>query len=254
MVEITEIKHCFTEKEYPLKFHELDYNLVLKPAALLNMLQDIAATNADLNGFGYSFANKKNYGWFLIKYHIEFDKYPENTKSILIVTEPKGATKLFAVRDFELYSSDKTQRLGKVTSNWFLIDLSTHKILPPTETIPTMNKFIKNENTMNFKRIIVPEEFTVEEDFKVRFEDIDTNKHANNSNYIIWALEPLPSDFREKNRIKILDILYKKEIQYGQILTSKLSIDYENNISKHLLINKATKEELCALEIEWNKI
>ena len=38
------------------------------------------------------------------------------------------------------------------------------------------------------------EEFKYEESFKVRYTDIDSNNHVNNTKYIDWAIETLPED------------------------------------------------------------
>ena len=65
------------EEEIKVKYSEMDFKLGLKPSALLNFLQDLASENAENLGFGYSYITPKNLAWFLLKYRMEFDKYPE---------------------------------------------------------------------------------------------------------------------------------------------------------------------------------
>lgn len=65
-----------TEKLINITYSEMDYNLVLKPSVLFNYLQDLASENAENLGFGYSATYPKNLGWFLLKYRMEFENYP----------------------------------------------------------------------------------------------------------------------------------------------------------------------------------
>src|SRR5574344_1675339 len=239
-------KKC--EYTYPLRYYEMDSRMVLKPSALLNFLQDVATLNAELNNFGYSFTSKRNYGWFLIKYHMEFLDYPENLDNILIMTEPRGASKLYAARDFELWTTDKSKLLGKVISNWFLLDMGSKNILSPLKIFETMAPVEKREDDLTFEKIHLPESFDCEHEFEIRFDDIDVNQHVNNSNYIVWAFETLPQEHRLVNKLKTLDILYKKEVKFGYNIISKVHIDKETNTTYHVLVNKETQEDLCLLQ------
>ena len=51
---------------------------------------------------------------------------------------------------------------------------------------------------------------------------------------------------RTKYKIKTLDMLYKKEIQYGNIVLSEVQID--ENIARISVKNKSTDEELCLVK------
>ena len=94
--------------EVPVKvrYSEMDYDLGLKPSALMLFLQDLASDNAEQLGFGYTFVREHNLAWFLLKYHMEFDEYPSGTYDLTIKTEPRGYNKLFAFRDFEFYKDE----------------------------------------------------------------------------------------------------------------------------------------------------
>lgn len=238
-------------KQYPIKYYEMDFNQVLKPSALMNLLEDTATINAEMLNFGYSFVSARNYGWFLIKYHMEFDDYPQDLDELVIKTEARGISKIIANRDFEIWTTDNKKRLGRVASNWMLIDLDTKNILPIAKIIDFMPAFKKRENDLQFNKISLPEHFDFEKTFEIRFDDIDVNQHVNNANYIIWAFEPLPYEFRSKYKLKTLDVVYKKEISYGNNIISQTQIDEKNKTSKHVLKNSKTEEELCFIQAIW---
>lgn len=248
MSKIEDSKYFFS-KTYPIKYYEMDLNMVLKPSALLNILQDIATVNAEMLGFGYSFVHPRNYAWFLIKYHMEFDEYPALVDDLTIKTEPRGVSKIIASRDFEIWDNQK--RLGRVVSNWMMIDLNAKSILPLAKVAPQMPLFEKRENDLAFEKIPAPENIDFEKSFEIRYDDIDSNRHVNNANYIVWAFEVLPYEFKGKHKLKTLDVVYKKEIAYGQNVVSQAQFDEENKTSTHVLKNATTGEELCFVKALW---
>lgn len=243
----------FWAKEYQLKYYEMDFRMVLKTSALMNFLQDMATINAEMLGFGYSFTYPKNYGWFLIKYHMEFDDYPQELDEIIIKTEARGLSKILAFRDFEIWSKDNKKRLGRVASNWMMIDLNTKNILPLAKVVDFMPAFEKRETDLQFQKISAPQRVDFEKIFEIRYDDIDVNQHVNNANYIVWAFEALPYDFKSQHKLKTLDIVYKKEIAFGNNVVSQVEQCNDNSIitTTHILKNAATEEELCLVNAVW---
>lgn len=242
----------FGAEEYFVRYYEMDFNQVLKPSALLNFLQDTATKNAENFGFGPSFVFANNYAWFLIKYHIEFDEYPCALDKIIIKTEPRGSTKIIANRDFEIWTADN-KRLARVASNWMLVNLANRSVLKLSEATPTMPVFEKRENDLQFEKLGKEDyQFNIEKTFEIRYDDIDVNQHVNNANYIVWAFEALPYEFKSKYKLKTLDMVYKKEIAFGHNIISKTQFSENNKESIHVLKNATTDEELCIVKAVWS--
>lgn len=238
------------EENITVKYSELDQNLAMKPFALLNFLQDIASKNAEDWGFGYSYIHPRNYAWFLIKYRMEFEEYPFDIQELTLKTEPRGYNKLFAYRDFELYSNKKL--LGRMHSMWSLVDINSRSIIPVSTAIPNnpkMVQFQKREDDLSFEKIAPLKNPTLEKEFEVRYNDLDVNGHANNGNYIVWAFEPLSFEFKNTHKIKTLDMVYKKEAKFGEKFTSKIEI-LDNNKTLHYLQNN-DGEDLFQLQCTW---
>lgn len=250
-IKTIEDSEYYYAKQYQVKYYEMDFNRVLKPSALMNFLQDMATENAEILGFGPSFVFPKNYAWFLIKYHMEFDNYPCELDDLVIKTEARGISKILAHRDFEICTTNN-KRLGRIASNWMMIDLGNKSILPLSKVVDFMPAFEKRETDLQYEKLKSPETIDSEKVFEIRFDDIDVNQHVNNANYIVWAFEALPYEFKAEHRIKTLDIVYKKEIAYGHKIISQLSLDVENKISTHILKNATNDEELCLVQVKWN--
>lgn len=240
------------EENVKVKYSEMDYKLALKPSALLNFLQDFASENAESLGFGYSYITKKNLAWFLLKYRMEFNEYPVGEYNLKLKTEPRGYNKLFAYRDFEIHNKEKC--LARIASTWSLLNTENGKLSQIGQALDeniNMPPLQKRENDLVYAKIKHPEKIDIEKIFEIRYDDIDVNKHVNNCNYIIWAFEPLGFEFKSTRRLKVLDMVFKKEIKYGSKVKSQIEI-VDENFTLHTLKNAETDEDLCLINAKWN--
>lgn len=234
-----------------VKYSEMDHNLALKPFALLNFLQDIASESAENLGFGYSFISKNNYAWFLIKYRMEFNEYPVSVYDLTVKTQPRGYNKLFAYRDFEILENDRL--LGRVFSVWTIVDVNTRNSVPISNAISNnenMVPYIKKENDLTFTKIKPISKVSLTKEFEVRYNDIDVNGHANNGNYIVWAFEPLSFEFKKSHKIKNIDMVFKKEVKYGEKIIVQVELLDEKN-TVHIIKNM-NGDEICLIQCNWN--
>lgn len=229
---------------------EKDCDLLLKPSFLLQFLQDVAADNAEFTKFGYSQLQPKNLAWFLLKYHMEFLNYPQGIDEIAVQTNPRGYNKIFAIRDFNVWHEENL--LARIVSSWALVNLETRAILPLKDAFEDntyMKPFVKQDDDLSFNKINSITNIDKEQIFAVRYDDIDTNGHVNNSNYIIWAFEPLDLNFRHAKKLKTLDMVFKKEIRYGNKVLSQVQTN--GNTTLHVVKNYETGEDLCLISAEW---
>ena len=130
---MTQISTVF-QKEYEIKYYEQNVKGSLKESALLNFMQDIATLSAESLGFGPSFVFANNFAWVVLKYHIELYDEIKNTNTLIIKTEPRGTSRLYAYRDFEFFVNN-VQPVGKAVSTWALIDMNTRKLLPAEQIL-----------------------------------------------------------------------------------------------------------------------
>ena len=237
------------KKDYEIKYYEKNVLGDLKESALLNFLQDAATLSAESLGFGPTFVFQNNYAWVVLKYHIELYKRINNFDFITLTTEPRGVSRLYAFRDFCIYSPSG-DLIGKVISTWALIDMDTRRVLPAQKVLPMMFPYEKRENEIEYVKFGDVENVEYSKEFVVKFDDIDVNRHANNSNYIVWALDSLPVDFRMKNFVKTMDIKFKKEA----LADTKIIVvsDLKQNVSCHK-ISSSDGDELANIYIEWQQ-
>ncbi len=234
-----------------IRYSDSECNNRLKPFSLLNFFQDLAAESAERLGFGYSVIYPQHLMWVLLKYRIEFADYPTHVNQLTIKTEPRGYNRMFAYRNFEIYADGKL--CGKASSVWALVNSKTMDIANVGQILAgneNMIKFVPQEADLKFSKIPPLTKADYEETFKVRYNDIDVNMHANNGNYIVWAIEPLPYEWKHEKKLKNIDIVFKKEIKCGEELICKVQkLDDHNTV--HALVHAQTQEDLCLVKCEW---
>lgn len=238
------------KKEYEIKYYEKNVLGDLKESALLNFLQDAATLSAESLGFGPTFVFQNNYAWVVLKYHIELYKRINNCDSVTLTTEPRGISRLYAFRDFGIYSQSG-DLIGKVISTWALIDMNTRKILPVQKVLPMMFPYEKRENELEYIKFSDIETPKYSKEYIVRFDDVDVNRHANNSNYIVWALDSLPVEFRMNHFVKTIDLKFKKEAYADTKI--KVVSDINQNISCHKILGYSDNEELANIYVQWQQ-
>lgn len=242
-----------TVENIPIRYSEMDFDKSLKPSALLNFFQDIATDNAERLGFGYSAIHPQHLMWVLLKYRIEFNDYPVDLANLTLKTKPRGYHRLFAYRNFGLYNQDKL--LARASSLWSLVNYKDMSLVNIDSVIqsPYLLKFEKNDEDLSFGKIPPLTQIDYQKEFEVRYNDIDVNHHANNGNYIIWALEPLDCAFRTSHKLKTIDMVFKKEIKLGEKLLS-LTQMLDDGSTLHVLRHTQTNEDLCYIYCTWTTI
>jgi medium-chain acyl-[acyl-carrier-protein] hydrolase len=255
-IKITQENEKYTLKEiFPISIAETDCTHRVKPVVIFNYMQDVAEKSIDKIGHEYSCSEllKKGLGWFLIRYRIEFDFQPCNVKEIEIFTESRGCQKLTAYRDFEVFDKISKNRILRATSSWLIVDLAKKSVVNIQKGFPEFFEFHPKEDDLTLRKLKPIDRVDFEKVFSVRYDDLDINKHVNNTVYITWALEALDYDFRLNYGLKSLDIYFKHEAKYGEDIISQVKINQEDLTTEHVIKNSVTGEELCLLRAEFAK-
>ena len=205
--------------------------------------------NANEKDFGSDFVFSHGLAWFLLKYRIEIYDYDKNVKELEIKTCSRGALKLFAYRDFEVFQRGKL--VARATSQWGLVDFNSKKMLPPLDVLKNIQPYEKREDDLKFDKIPDVTNPVKMCKFDVKYDDIDVNKHVNNVRYLHWALETLDYEFRKTHEISSIDIYYKKEISIGGRILSETEFDETRTHSIHRIKNADTDEILCSIKIVY---
>jgi len=238
-------------KEYNIRSYECDKHENIRLLTLMNILQDIADSNADKMGVGYDFCVKNNLAWVAANYHVKILRTPKLHEKIIINSWPSEERKLSAIRDYEILD-EQGNVIVQASTQWVLIDFTTKRPQLLRAKLPHYEILNEKADAFEFKNIVVPEQFNFEKDFVVRFDDIDVNNHVNNAVYPLWFSESVDCDFRNTYTVCELEIIFKKEAHVGELIKS---MSVRNGLqSWHSIISATDGKELARAVLKWTKV
>ena len=115
-------------KDYTITCYEADANQLMRPTAMLDLMQEAANVNASTLGFGYDEMMNSNIAWVLSRIHVKFNSTPRWRDEVNLKTWHKGVSKLFYLRDFIL-SDKEGNPMVLATTSWLIIDMNTRRLV-----------------------------------------------------------------------------------------------------------------------------
>lgn len=204
------------EKEYYLRASDFDKFNHIKPAAVLDLLQDAAGQHAQEIGVGFDEMIKRCYLWVLTRVKFEIRKQPSSYQKVTVKTWPLEPNRLSYRREYCI--EDATgERLIVGSSEWVVIHSEKRRFLSVPDLYPFADGFY---NEMMFDgKLGKVSDFTAEGTpwiVHAGFSELDVNNHVNNAKYANYVLDAV--DPSEEKSLKVFQIDYRKEVRQGTIL------------------------------------
>jgi medium-chain acyl-[acyl-carrier-protein] hydrolase len=242
------------EKEYEIHYYEVDYKKRALITSVVDFLGDIATKQSAELGVGIDYLIENKLAWVLYKWNVDIYKYPTYGEKVKIKTCPSSMRKFYAYRTFEIFNTEG-ELIGKAESIWFLIDIEKRR---PVRISKDIYKFygvdFEDDSILEIEDIKKSTGLSNEKIFNVRYSDIDTNHHVNNSKYIAWAIETVPMEIVLKYTLKNVKVTYEKETTYGETVRVFTEVINEDNlvVCLHKIMDKEDKE-LTLLKTVWER-
>ena len=207
------------EEAYRLRSYEVDFRNRLRLSALFHFMQETASNQIERQGVGIDVLRTDNLAWVLSRLLIVMDRYPGWGEEILVKTWPRGIERLFALREF-LITNRQGELLGRVTSNWLLVDLTTRRPKRLEQVFKRM-PIDPKQRALDRRLEKLPPLESPEETLSVKaaYQQIDLNRHVNNAHYVGWILNSFPLDFHQYYQLAGLQINFLAETRFGEVLT-----------------------------------
>ncbi len=218
------------EETYRTSFSQTGIHDVLTNKSFLSLMENIAGAHSAYFHFSFADIMKNDLTWVILNWKLHVISRPSADELVTLKTWGRFANKVYVLRDFKMY--DKNGNLCAIASSkWCLMNFSTGRIARIPENLSEIyHGFYDNSvfDISDLPRLSEPAcDPLFEDDYKIRRFDLDINKHVHNLNYLNFAYELLPDDIFDGKELNNVEIAYKKELKYGQVIKSFLH--YDNN-------------------------
>lgn len=203
----------YTENKI-VKTYQCDRHGFIRPIILMNYLQEVADTHAEVLGAGRVFCIEKGIAWVVTHYLVDIIQLPRESDELVITTWPAVHGPLKAVRDFEIHNLNGDLMI-RATSQWILIDMEKRMPLRLDNYLPAdWTNGADRALDLPFDKFpdFVPNKESNR--FLIRYDDVDINQHVNNAIYAKWATESVGFDFRDTHNLAKIYLNFKKEIPF----------------------------------------
>jgi medium-chain acyl-[acyl-carrier-protein] hydrolase len=239
-------------KEYTVPYYDSDVNGLLKIPAMLNIALQISGLQSAELGRSDAFVATFGLTWVVTHYEVNVTRLPNFNETVTIETEAENYNKFFCYRSFWFKDVDGNE-LIHIFSTFVLMDLEERKMSQVLEEIiaPYESEKIKK---IHRAPAIAPIKNGESVPYRVRFSDIDANKHVNNSKYFDWMTDTLGYDFLTTHSVKTINLRFVKEVEFGKMVDSVTEIVDEEGkaITRHRI--DVDGNDHAEAEITWNTL
>ena len=200
----------------------------LKLSSLLFYAQEVAGKHSALLGADYEALAKKNLFWAVSRHKVQITRLPRLGETITVETWPMPTTRVAYPRALAAYDAQGNE-LFRSISLWVLMDLESRAmVLPGKSGVEVAGLLTGNELTSPHS--IVPKTLCNSAQRIVTYSCLDRNGHMNNTRYLDWVADLLPSGFHKENTPKELLISYASEALESQILNLDWELTEDGNL------------------------
>jgi acyl-ACP thioesterase len=206
---------------YRIYWYDADITGTVKASAICNYLQESAWRHASELGFGFEDMKSNNQVWVIISFKLKMEMLPRWGDKIIVETWPRKLERLLAMRDFEIKSLDG-EPLGVATSSWMVLDMDTRRPcrVDKLESLlnHTQNRMALSEDAPLLKN---SDKLDLNFEHQVQYSEIDHNGHVNNTRYIDWCYNSIPSSFHRQRQFHELTVNYLSEVRENEVIQIK---------------------------------
>ena len=211
----------FTQ-EYEVTDIAVDCYGRMKPSMILFLAQEVAGRHCNLLSVDYDTLAAKRMFWAVTRHRVQITRMPVRGETIRIETWPMPTTRVAYPRSVIAYDAQGNECFRAI-SLWVLMDLDKRNmILPGKSGISVVGTLRGLE--LDTPNGLVAKDLRCHQSRTVCFTDLDRNGHMNNTKYLDWISDLLPSQFHENHQPREMTVCYFSESREGQSL--QLSWDF----------------------------
>jgi len=203
-------------KEYTMEAIHVDRFGRAKPSVLLYLTQEAATLHSRLLGTDWDTLNKKHLFWAVIRHRLQVTRLPMEGETITVETWPMPTTRVAYPRSTVAYDQQGNE-LFRSIALWVLMDTDSRAMILPGKSGVAVAGTIRG-NELAAPGSIVPKVLENTLSRQVCYMDLDRNGHMNNTKYLDWICDLLPSEFHKDHPLRECTLCYLSEAREGQLL------------------------------------
>lgn len=196
----------------------------LRPAVAFMLMQEAAGLHLEGDGLSYERMRRDGIVFLLVREAVRALRWPRYGEAVTVKTwfeKTAGAKFLRGYRFFD----EKGGEVLAAQSEWVIAEPATHRILRPREFPFTMPE-AGEPAPVPIRRIRLPETLAPAGGRRVRYSDIDCNRHMNNAVYVDLLCDYYPGGLGEREP-SALQIEYEGEATLGETIDIATAPDLE---------------------------
>ena len=212
----------------------------LKPSMILFLAQEVAGKHCQDLSVDYGTLEKSRMFWAVTRHRVQVTRMPLRGETIRIETWPMPTTRVAYPRSVVAYDESGNECF-RIISIWVLMHMDTRAmILPAKSGISVVGSIRGGE--LALPGGLVAKDMIHHQSRTVRYTDLDRNGHMNNTRYLDWIDDLLPSPFHENHTVREFVVCYLSEAREGQTL--ELSWDFPEDSTLRLDANRTEGEKI----------
>ena len=204
------------QQEFTVTDNAVDRYGRLKPSMILYYVQEVAGRHFDMISMDYDALASHGMIWAIIRQRVQITRIPSRGETIRLETWPMPTTRVAYPRSVVAYDAWGNE-LFRSISIWVLMDLDTRNMILPAKSGIAVNGTLRG-NELAAPGGLPAKLLRNRRSRTVCFTDLDRNGHMNNTRYLDWIDDLLPSAFHEEHTFREFTVCYLSETREGQEL------------------------------------
>ena len=198
----------------------------LLPAKLLYIMQEAAGRHFNELAMDYDSLAARGLFWAVTRHKVQITRLPRAGETIRVETWPMPTTRVAYPRSLVAYDAAGNEVFRSITL-WVLMDVKNRAmVLPGKSGIDVAGTLRGNE--LSSPLGLPAKQLNSHRKRYVNFTDLDRNGHMNNTRYLDWVADLLPSQFHAEHKVKEFTVCYLSEAREGQELQLHWDFPEEN--------------------------
>ncbi len=188
----------------------------LRPSMILMLAQEVAGTHFNQISMSYDALGEMGLFWAVTRHKVQITRLPTLGQTIRVETWPMPTTRVTYPRSVVAYDQEGRELFRAITL-WVLMDRSSRAMVLPGKSgveIPGVLRGNELASPLGLPARILGNR----QQRRVCFTDLDRNGHMNNTRYLDYLADLLPSVFHREHPVKAFTVCYLSEAREGDEL------------------------------------